>query len=336
MSVKIVIKPNTYFDSVSLMSISTRANKLDGVEQAFVAMATEMNKGVLKNLGLLTPELEQAKNGDLMIVINGKSGADNEQLLVEIEELFNTKAQSGSHEARYATIGSAKKHIPESNLAVISVNGLFAAREARQALQNDLNVMLFSDNVSVEDELALKQLAHEKGLLMMGPDCGTAIINGAALCFGNAVRRGNIGIVGASGTGSQELSVRIHEFGGGVSQLIGTGGRDLSEKIGGLMMLDAIGMLENDPQTEIIALISKPPAPAVARKVLERARACRKPVVVCFLDRGETPVDEQGLQFARGTKEAALKAVMLSGVKQENLDLHTLNQPLIADVRARL
>ncbi|TJA48494.1 hypothetical protein C9310_20045, partial [Escherichia coli] len=224
MSVKIVIKPNTYFDSVSLMSISTRANKLDGVEQAFVAMATEMNKGVLKNLGLLTPELEQAKNGDLMIVINGKSGADNEQLLAEIEELFNSKAQSGSHEARYATIASAKKHIPESNLAVISVNGLFAAREARQALQNDLNVMLFSDNVSVEDELALKQLAHEKGLLMMGPDCGTAIINGAALCFGNAVRRGNIGIVGASGTGSQELSVRIHEFGGGVSQLIGTGG----------------------------------------------------------------------------------------------------------------
>lgn len=314
MSVKIVIKPNTYFDSVSLMSISTRANKLDGVEQAFVAMATEMNKGVLKNLGLLTPELEQAKNGDLMIVINGKSGVDNEQLLAEIEELFNTKAQSGSHEARYATIASAKKHIPESNLAVISVNGLFAAREARQALQNDLNVMLFSDNVSVEDELALKQLAHEKGLLMMGPDCGTAIINGAALCFGNAVRRGNIGIVGASGTGR----------------------RDLSEKIGGLMMLDAIGMLENDPQTEIIVLISKPPAPAVARKVLERARACRKPVVACFLGRGETPVDEQGLQFARGSKEAALKAVMLSGVKQEHLDLHTLNQPLIADVRARL
>ncbi len=253
MSVKIVIKPNTYFDSVSLMSISTRANKLDGVEQAFVAMETEMNKGVLKNLGLLTPELEQAKNGDLMIVINGKSGADNEQLLAEIEELFNSKAQSGSHEARYATIASAKKHIPESNLAVISVNGLFAAREARQALQNDLNVMLFSDNVSVEDELALKQLAHEK-----------------------------------------------------------------------------------EPQTEIIVLISKPPAPAVARKVLERARACRKPVVVCFLGRVETPVDEQGLQFARGSKEAALKAVMLSGVKQENLDLHTLNQPLIADVRARL
>ena len=128
------------------MSISTRANKLDGVEQAFVAMATEMNKGVLKNLGLLTPELEQAKNGDLMIVINGKSGADNEQLLAEIEELFNSKAQSGSHEARYATIASAKKHIPESSLAVISVNGLFAAREARQAITSQLKMNWRSSN----------------------------------------------------------------------------------------------------------------------------------------------------------------------------------------------
>lgn len=336
MSIRIVVKKNTYFDSVSLMSISTRANKLDAVEQAFVAMATEMNKGVLKNLGLLTPELEEAKSGDLMIVIKGANDVDNEQSLAAIEALFTNKEQRGQHESSYATIASAKKHIPDSNLAIISVNGMFAAREARQALQNDLNVMLFSDNVSIEDELALKQLAHEKGLLMMGPDCGTAIINGAALCFGNAVRRGNIGIVGASGTGSQELSVRIHEFGGGISQLIGTGGRDLSEKIGGLMMLDAIQMLENDPQTDVIALISKPPAPAVANKVLERARTCRKPVVVCFLGRNEPPADESGLQFARGTKEAALKAVLLTGVKKESLDLHPLNWPLIEEVRARL
>ncbi|VTR57671.1 membrane protein FdrA [Serratia fonticola] len=224
MSIRIVVKNNTWFDSVSLMSISTKANKLEGVEQAFVAMATEMNKGVLENLGLLTPELEAAKNGDLMIVIKGASDEANEATLQAIEALFTHKDKGGRHEARYATLASAKTHIPESNLAVISVNGLYAAREARQALENDLNVMLFSDNVSIEDELALKQLAHEKGLLMMGPDCGTAIINGTALCFGNAVRRGNIGIIGASGTGSQELSVRIHEFGGGISQLIGTGG----------------------------------------------------------------------------------------------------------------
>ncbi len=166
MPTKIVIKKNTYFDSVSLMFVSTKANKLPGVEQAFVAMATEMNKGVLKNLGLLTPELAEAKNGDLMIVIKGDAAKD--ETLAAIEALFTRKESGGTHEARYATIASAKTHRPESNLAVISVNGTFAAREARQALENDLNVMLFSDNVSLDDELALKQLAHKKRLLMMG------------------------------------------------------------------------------------------------------------------------------------------------------------------------
>lgn len=337
MSTKVVIKKNTYFDSVSLMSISTKANQLDNVEQAFVAMATEMNKGVLKNLGLLTPELEDAKNGDLMIVIKGPGDDINEKTLIAIEELFNKKNQGGGqHEAKYATINSAKTHIPDANLAIISVNGQFAAREARIALHNDLNVMMFSDNVSVEDELSLKQLASKKGLLMMGPDCGTAIINGTALCFGNSVRRGSIGIIGASGTGSQELSVRIHEFGAGVSQLIGTGGRDLSEKIGGIMMIDALKMLDADDETHVIVLISKPPAPGVATKVLEQADKCDKPVVVCFLGNQPQPDDKSGLIFARSTKEAALKAVLLTGIREEDLDLHPLNLSLIEEVRAKL
>lgn len=337
MSTKIVIKKNTYFDSVSLMSISTKANQLDGVEQAFVAMATEMNKGVLRNLNLLTPELENAKNGDLMIVIKGASDEANEATFIAIEALFANKNKGGSkHEAKYATIHSARTHITESNLAVISVNGAFAAREARIALENDLNVMLFSDNVSIDDELALKQLASRKGLLMMGPDCGTAIINGAALCFGNAVRRGNIGIIGASGTGSQEVSVRVHEFGGGVSQLIGTGGRDLHEKIGGIMMIDALKMLEQDDETAVIILISKPPAPTVAEKVLAQAEKCSKPVVVCFLGQHQHYTDKPGLTFAKATKEAALKAVLMTGIKEDQLDLHPLNWPLIEEVRARL
>lgn len=337
MPTKIVVKKNTYFDSVSLMSISTKANQLEGVQQAFVAMATEMNKQVLNNLGLLTPALCDAQSGDLMIVIDGVSEQSNDIALQRIEALFNQKApQADRQEASYSTIASARRNVPASNLAVISVNGQFAARQARIALEQDLNVMLFSDNVSLDEELALKQLAHEKGLLMMGPDCGTAIINGAGLCFANAVRRGCIGIIGASGTGSQELSVRVHEFGAGVSQLIGTGGRDLSEKIGGIMMLDALQMLEDDQQTSVIALISKPPAPAVAQKVLARARACHKPVVVCFLGTGAQQPDEDGLQFASGTKEAALKAVLLSGVDKNTLDLHPLNWPLIHEVRSRL
>ncbi|MFC7288078.1 acyl-CoA synthetase FdrA [Herminiimonas glaciei] len=337
MPLKILIKKNTYFDSVSLMSISTKANQLPDVEQAFVAMATEMNKGVLRNLNLLTPELEEAKNGDLMILIKGASDELNEQSLLAIEELFKKKpGAKGEHQAKYATLASAMENVPSSNLAVVSVNGAYAVREARTALEQGLNVMLFSDNVSVEDELALKQLAHSKGLLMMGPDCGTAIINNKALCFGNHVRQGNIGIIGASGTGSQELSVRIHDFGGGVSQLIGTGGRDLHEKIGGIMMLDAMRMLDADDQTKVIVLISKPPAASVEKKVLAEISRCSKPVVVCFIGGKEADVVKAGGVFAKSTKEAALKAVLLTGVKEEDLDLHPLNWPLIEEVRAKL
>jgi len=337
MSTKVVVKKNTYFDSVSLMSLSTKANQIEGVEQAFIAMGTQMNKEVLGNVGLMTPELEEAKNSDLMIVIKSASDEQAESAYAAIEQLFHKKDDAvGASEIKYATIDSAARSVPSANLAVISVNGAFAAREARKALENDLHVMLFSDNVSVEDEIALKQLAHERGLLMMGPDCGTAIIGNVGLCFANKVRKGSIGIVGASGTGSQELSVRIHDFGGGVSQLIGTGGRDLSERVGGIMMLDGMRALNEDEATKVIVLISKPPAKSVEQKVLAEIKNMSKPVVVCFIGGSEEAVAAAGGHFAKTTKEAALKAVILSGVDESKIDKHPLNLPLIEEIKAKL
>ncbi|QED49126.1 acyl-CoA synthetase FdrA [Cytobacillus dafuensis] len=338
MTVQAVIKPNTYFDSVSLMSLSTKANQIEGVEQAIIAMGTEMNKEVMKNVGLLTPEIEEAGTSDLIIVVKVASDELCENAFVGIDELLTKKKgpSKGKSEVKFSTISSAAENIPEANLAVIAVNGMYAAREARKALENDLNVMLFSDNVSVEDEIALKNLAHEKGLLMMGPDCGTAIIGNVALCFANAVRKGNIGIVGASGTGSQEVSVRIHEFGGGISQLIGTGGRDLKEEVGGIMMLDGIQALEDDEATKVIVLVSKPPAPSVEEKVLAKIKQCSKPVVVWFIGGDETKVTEAGGHFAKMSKEAAIKAVVLAGADESKLNKRALNIPLIEEVRTKL
>lgn len=337
MSIKVVIKKSTYFDSVSLMSLSTKANQLPGVEQAVIAMGTEMNKEVLRNVGLLTPEIEEAKSSDLVIVVKAETDELCDDALAGIEELFAKKGETkGASEIKYATIDSAAKSIPEANLAIISVNGAFAAREARKALENDLHVMLFSDNVSIEEEISLKQYAHEKGLLMMGPDCGTAIIGNVALCFGNAVRKGNIGIVAASGTGSQEVSVRIHDFGGGITQLIGTGGRDLSEQVGGIMMLDGIKALDEDEATKVIVLISKPPAPSVEEKVLAQVKECKKPVVVYFIGGKEEAVIAAGAHFAKTSKEAALKAVVLAGANEDEINKRALNWPLIEEVRAKL
>ncbi|MEI5990939.1 hypothetical protein A5881_002444 [Enterococcus termitis] len=337
MTISIKIQPNTYIDSVSLMALSTKANQLAGVDQAIIAMATEMNKEVMKNVGLFTDEIAQAQTSDLIIALEAKEEQDSAELIEKIETLMTEKKEKSSSQTTesYTTIETAKKAIPEANLAVISVNGQYAVREARKALNNDLHVMMFSDNVSVDEEIELKDLAHEKGLLMMGPDCGTAIINNVGLCFANNVRKGSIGIVGASGTGSQEISVRIHEFGEGVSQLIGTGGRDLSEAVGGKMMLDAIDALEADVDTKVIILISKPPAKIVEEKILARVRKADKPVVIWFIG-SEPRENEAGIYFEKMSKAAALKAVTLAGIDQNSLDVHPLNLPLIDEVQAKL
>jgi FdrA protein len=337
MTVQVVIKPNTYFDSVSLMSLSTKANQVEGVEQAIIAMGTEMNKGVIRNVGLMTPEVEEAKTSDLMIVVKAATDELCENAFVSINELFTKKNTStGKSEVKYSTISSAAQSIPEANLAVISVNGAYAAREAKKALENDLHVMLFSDNVSIEEEIELKKFAHEKGLLMMGPDCGTAILGNVGLAFANAVRKGEIGIVGASGTGSQEISVRIHDFGGGITQLIGTGGRDLSEEVGGIMMLDGIKALDEDEATKVIVLVSKPPAPSVEEKILDQIKQCKKPVVVWFIGGDEEKITKAGGHFAKMSKEAALKAVLLAGADESKINKRALNIPLIEEVRAKL
>ena len=200
------------------------------------------------------------------------------------------------------------RQTPGANLAVISVPGAYAAREARAALRQGLNVMLFSDNVSLAEEIALKKTAHDRGLLMMGPDCGTAVVNGVALCFANAVRRGNIGVIGASGTGTQEVTVHIHRQGGGVSQVLGTGGRDLTAAVGGIMMLDCLAALAADEETEVIVLVSKPPAAEVAGKIYEAVQACPKPVIACFIG-GKAAA---GVHYAPTLEAAAGIAVALS------------------------
>lgn len=337
MSVKALIKKNTYLDSITLMSISNEANQIEGVKQAMIGMGTEMNKEVIRNVGMDTKDIEEAKTGDLMIVIETDGEKDISQTLEQVEQLLTKKDKKQSEsETIYHTIHEAATELEKANIAVISVSGEFAAREARKALDENLHVMLFSDNVSIEDEISLKNIAHNKGLLMMGPDCGTAIINNIGLCFANNVRLGNIGIVGASGTGSQEMSVRIHEFGKGISQLIGTGGRDLSDEVGGIMMIDSLHALEADPKTDVIVLVSKPPAKRTEEKVLAVVKELSKPVVIWFLGGNEKAITNANAHYAKYSKEAAIQAVLLAGAKEDELNKRALNLPLIKEVQEKL
>jgi succinyl-CoA synthetase alpha subunit len=327
---------NRYIDSVSLMALSTKANQIEHVSQAIVAMATDMNKEVMRNADLTNEVVEQAQASDLVITMKITDEGETQVVLAKVEELLTKKEKVTTTNAKraYHTIQEAVKN-EKANLALISVNGHYATREALQALNNNLNVMMFSDNVSVADEKMLKEVANENGLLMMGPDCGTAIINNIGLGFANNVRRGNIGIIGASGTGSQEISVRIHEFGGGISQLLGTGGRDLTAEIGGKMMLAGIDLLAQDPDTEVIVLISKPPAIEVQEKIIAKVKTIQKPVVIWFVGEMTQRVDGN-IYFEAMSKNAALKAVELAGVDTFNLDVLPLNVSLIEEVKQKL
>lgn len=307
MPVLATIKPKTYQDSVRLMRLSEVLSGLAHVKQATIAMGTDANKRVLAEVGLLTAELERAGANDLMIVVDAESEMAAGDAIIEAERLLTERDSSSPTSAAAAppkTIEQARGKLAAANMALISVPGEYAALEAAKALQAGMHVFLFSDNVTIEEELALKRLAVARGLLMMGPGCGTAVINGVALAFANVLKRGPVGIVGASGTGLQELTSLIDRGGVGISQAIGVGGRDLSAAIGGIMMRQGIAMLASDPATELIVLISKPPAAAVADTILEAARGSGKPVVVNFLG-GDRTGSADGVRFTTTIEETA-------------------------------
>jgi len=280
------IKKGFYADSVALMRVAREISK-DGIE-ASLMIGTPSNKALLRDSGLLSKAGEGARPDDLIIAVKGKRPESALELAAKL--LSSGTEKQESH----------KKPLEDPNLALISVPGEFAVAEARRALSRGLHVMMFSDNVPVEDEVALKDLALSKGLLLMGPDCGTALIAGAPLAFANAVPRGEVGIVSASGTGLQEVSTLLARSGHGVSHGIGVGGRDLSEKVGGRMTLAALDLLEKDPATKRIIVISKPPAPSVAKKIWKKVERLKKPVTLCLL--GDKNSKVRTLEAAAGFK----------------------------------
>ena len=303
------IRRGYYADSVALMRIARELGAAPGVLQASLMIGSPSNKALLKESGLLGAEAKDARADDLVIAVQAKTAAQAKAALERAEKLLSSGSVTPEVGEKFPTVtglGSAMEAISNANLALISVPGEFAALEARRALERGLHVMVFSNNVPVEEEVALKDLAAKRGLLLMGPDCGTALIAGTPIAFANAVPRGDIGIVSASGTGLQEVSSLLARAGRGVSHGIGVGGRDLSARVAGRMTLAAMDALEADTATKRIIVISKPPAPSVTAKVLARAARCRKPVVLCLLGAGKMKLP-RNVKLVRTLEEAAGK-----------------------------
>ena len=286
------VRRNSYFDSIDLMRVAEQARQLAGVAEVAVVMGSPPGRAMLAAAGMWPAEAPEAGPSDLLISVRASTEAVANRALASVEELLSASraAQHVIADRLPRTTAAAARGAAATNVALIAVPGAYAAVEAHQALSAGLHVFLFSDGVSMADEVALKRRARDRGLLVMGPECGTAIINGVGLGFANRVRRGPIGVVGASGTGIQELTTLVHRLGGGISHAIGTGGRDLQAAVGGLTTLQGVAALGADPGTRALLIVSKPSAPQTADAVLRAAGETRKPIVACLLGYdGATP-----------------------------------------------
>ena len=315
---------NLYKDSVALMRVAQLLLALPEVVNATLQMGNPANKEILVEAGLLTAEVKDAGPSDIMVVVQACTRAACEAAIAESRaQLAGQSPLSGAvSDAAQTwmaprTVGMGLVALTGANIVQISVPGAYAAAEALKALHRGLNVFMFSDNVPLDQEVALKREAVRRGLLVMGPDCGTALIGGVPLGFANHVRRGSIGLVAASGTGLQEVTTQIHRMGGGVSHAIGTGGRDVYAQVGGATMLQGIELLARDGATRVIVIVSKPPAPAVQAKVMQALHEGGKPAVVLFLGSAAstTAALDRNTVVVHTLVDCAAAALRLAGVR---------------------
>ena len=350
MVIRTLLKRHAYYDSITLMLLAQEIKKLDGVEDIGAVMATPANLDLLHETHLLPANWLALQDtapeaNDLLIAVRAVDDNHAENALQAAEQHLTARkkerASSTPEKQAARSLEIALRQNTDANLAVVAVAGEHAWLEAEQALRLGLHVFLFSDNVPVEQEQRLKALAIENGLLLMGPDCGTAVINGVGLGFSNVVPRGSVGIIGASGTGMQQVMCLLAAAGVGISQAIGTGGRDLSEEIGGVMMRHSLSLLAYDPQTSVIVLISKPPAPSVVQAILQDAAHVDKPVIIIFLgaDTQQFTDSSPNLSFARTLTEGATLAGKVAGGNLERMPQARLSSDdveKLAKIRSQL
>lgn len=306
------VREGAYADSIVLMQLQSDLQRLDGVLSAGVVLGATVNLDLLRAADLLDSSGRRAQADDLVIAIRAASETQAVSAIGQIDTLMRKRKTTEAGDYRPRSLTSGLRLMPGASWVSISIPGRFAAAVADEALEHGCHVFLYSDNVGRADEIELKRKAAAKGLLLMGPDCGSAIIGGIGFGFSNAVRRGPVGLVSASGTGLQAISSRIHHLGSGVSQAIGTGGRDLSSTVEGVTARQGLDLLARDPATRVIVVASKPPDIEVGREILAQARAIAKPAVVLFSGSVNPGRQISNLHFARTLTEAAELAVALA------------------------
>ena len=301
-----IIKKNFFRDSVQMMQFSQQLKDEQGVIDAAIVMSTDLNKNTLKNMNLLTEDGISATENDTLISINCQDENSLSNAIQKAEQLLTSSSAKAKNE--FTSLASALNAFSDANIASLSIPGQFVKEMATELINKQLNLFVFSDHVPLEDEIYLKNLALENNVLFMGPEAGTSILNGTVFGFGNKVRKGSVGIIGASGTGIQESSTMIDLFGEGISHGIGVGGRDLQNDIGGMMTMKTMEIFENDPNTKAILLVSKPVDNDIRNKIINKINNfSKKNYVLCLIGDNENRVDTAKIKFSKSIQISVLK-----------------------------
>lgn len=322
MTVVSTVRKNHYQDSMKLMEISQKLGALSDVKKASVTMATEANLMMLRDTGLIEKVPDSVSANDLIIAVEAETPEAAKEAIEKLDSFLIPKRIGDTARMEYTYFDSAYSALPQANLAIVSVPGEYAKLEVAKAIEKGLHTFLFSDNITVEEEIELKERAKERGLLVMGPGCGTAIINGIGLGFSNVINQGPIGVVAAAGTGMQEVTSLINNLGSGITHAIGVGGRDLSEEVDGIMTLEAVKLLQNDDNTEVLLIVSKPPSRRVAEKILNSIRDSKKPTVFCFLGSDLHEEKDGKILFASTLEDAALSTLQFVRGNNKKLSIN--------------
>jgi FdrA protein len=311
MAIAGVVKKNHYQDSLKLMQLSRKLSALPGIRKAAAIMATEANLKMLREAGLIGGAPDGANANDLIVAVDAESESKAREAIDMLDSLITPASQRAGASEPVKSMDAALSVFPGANIALISVPGEYAKLECSKAIEKGLHTFLFSDNVTIEEEIEIKRRASGRGLLVMGPGCGTAIINGTGLGFANVIERGPIGVIAAAGTGMQEVTSLITNAGSGITHAIGVGGRDMSEEVGGIMTLDALRILGGDNNTKVLLIVSKPPSKRVAEKILAAIGETGKPAVVCFLGHSMRTPGDENIKLVSTLEEAAYSALAL-------------------------
>ena len=310
-----MIKPNFYRDSLQLMKISDKVRRISsGVIEASIIMATPTNKGILIRLGFPPSLIHEAKESDIIIAVRAQDQDSLDLAIQKANEMLESpeKISAGNEEnSRLTDLDSALNMMPDANLVLLSIPGEHIKDISLKLIERGIHQQIFSDHVPVEDELEIKQRAVKNGVLILGPGSGTSIINGKGIGFSNVVKTGPVGIVAAAGTGLQEAITLLDHCGIGVKQGLGVGGSDPKEKIGGLMMLECVKLLEKDPDIEVIGIVSKPPSPSIQEKIIKYiSQDAKKKYVIAFIGGRQLQGDRTGGRIIQvGSLASAVVAI---------------------------